>query len=240
MNILDILILAVLGFSLCAGFYKGFLSSLFATGALVGSWFGARALYERVAQIALSNRTLLSALSNYVEADAFLPDGGVTAVSAISGNVGQIDAIVDAASKRVPFIGDALRNNLLNQSFQGLNLNTVADYFNQTLWQGVFNVLAFVLCFVVIYLVCVLVINLIDNVFRFPQLRAVDWLLGGIFGLARGIVFAALIVELGLPLLGLLQADFAETLRTGSSLLPMLQGVTLNSVTDMLKGLFAA
>ena len=69
MNILDILILAILAFSLCAGFYKGFLSSFLSTGALVGSWFGARALYERVAAVALSNRTLIGALSNYLEPD---------------------------------------------------------------------------------------------------------------------------------------------------------------------------
>ena len=240
MNILDILILAVLGFSLCAGLYKGFLNSLLATGALVGSWFGARAVYERVAQIALSNRTLLTALGNYLEADTFLPDGGVTAVSAISGNVGQIDTIVAAATKRVPFIGDALRNNLMNQSFQNLNIGSVAEYFNQTLWEGVFNVAAFILCFLVIYLLCVLVINLIDNVFRFPQLRAVDWLLGGLFGLARGVVFALLIIEIGLPLLGIVQADFAQNIQETSKILPMVKGIDLMRIGDMLKSLVGA
>ena len=52
MNILDILILVVLAFSICAGLYKGFLSSLLATLGLVGSWFGAQAVYQRVADIA--------------------------------------------------------------------------------------------------------------------------------------------------------------------------------------------
>lgn len=240
MNILDILILGVLGFSLCAGLYKGFLSSFLSTGALVGAWFGARAVYERVAAVALSNRTLLGALSNYLEAEEFLPEAGATSVAAISGNVAQVEQIVSAVEKRVPFIGDALRNNLLNQSFQSLNLTSVADYFNRTLWEGAFNVLAFVLCFIVIYLLAVLVINLIDNVFRFPQLRGVDWLLGGIFGVARGFVFALLIVEIGLPLVDIIQADFANSLRATSSLLPLLHGFDLIRVTDMLRNLVAA
>ena len=240
MNILDILILAVLGFSLCAGFYKGFISSFLSTGALVGSWFGAKALYERVAQVALNNRTLIGALSNYLEADTFLPDGGTALVSSLTGNTAEIQKIADAVGKKVPFIKTALENNLINQSFQNLNLTTVAEYFNQTLWAGVFNVAAFVLCFIVIYLVCLLVINLIDHVFRFPQLRAVDWLLGGIFGLARGLVFAILLVEIGLPVLEMIQPEFAETVRTGSRCLPILQGFGMIPIADTIQKLVGA
>ena len=240
MNILDILILAVLGFSLCAGLYKGFISSFLSTGALVGSWFGARALYERVAQVALNNRTLIDALSNYLEPDTFLPDGGTMAVSSIIGNNAEIQSILEAVEKKVPFIKSALENNLVNQSFQNLNLTTVAEYFNQTLWAGVFNVAAFVLCFIVIYLVCLLVINLIDHVFRFPQLRAVDWLLGGIFGLARGLVFAILLAEIGMPLVEMIQPEFAETLRTSSRCLPILQGFNFVPVAETLQKLIGA
>ena len=240
MNILDILILAVLGFSLCAGFYKGFLSSFLSTGALVGSWFGARALYERVAAVALNNRTLLGALSNYLEPETFLPGGGTALVSSLSGNVAEIQNIVEAAGKKVPFIKTALENNLLNQSFQNLNLTTVSDYFSETLWEGVFHVIAFVLCFVVIYLLALLVINLIDHVFRFPQLRAVDWLLGGIFGVARGFIFALLLVEIGLPLLSIVQPEFSESLKAGSQCLSLLEGMDLISVSGMIKNLIGA
>lgn len=240
MNILDILILAILAFSLCAGFYKGFLSSFLSTGALVGSWFGARALYERVAAVALSNRTLIGALSNYLEPDTFVPNGGTALVSSLVGNGDEINNIVTTVGKKVPFIQEALKNNLLNQSFQNLNLTTVADYFSQTLWESVFHVAAFILCFIVIYLLCLLVINLIDHVFRFPQLRAVDWLLGGILGLVRGAVFAILLVAVGLPVVQMIQPEFATTLQEGSKCLSLLQGFDLMQIINTLQNLVKA
>ena len=63
MNIVDILILAVLAFSLLAGMHKGFITSLLSTFGFVGSWFGARLVYERIANLALSNTTLMAVLN---------------------------------------------------------------------------------------------------------------------------------------------------------------------------------
>ena len=67
MNIIDILVLLVLAFSLFAGMYKGFLASGLSLLGLVGSWFGALRLYPAVARLALENQTLMGVLSNYLE-----------------------------------------------------------------------------------------------------------------------------------------------------------------------------
>ena len=240
MNILDILILVVLAFSICAGLYKGFLSSLLATLGLVGSWFGAQAVYQRVADIALNNRTLLAALTNYLEPETFLPDGGTTLVSALGGNAAQIQTVVDAASKKVPFIKGAMQNNLLNQAFADLNLNTVAEYFSQTLWEAVFHVLAFIICFVVIYLLVLLVLNLLDHVFRFPELRTLDWLLGGLLGLVRGLAFAMLIMVIALPLLNVVAPEFTQELQAGSQLYSFVSSFDFLDITKTISRLAGA
>ena len=218
MNILDILIVVVLGFSLCAGLYKGFLSSLLATAALVGSWFGARAIYARVADIALSNTTLVNAMTNYLEPSTFFEDGGSALVSNLSGNTVQIANYADTIGKKIPFLRDAFETNLVRESFQGLNLNTVADYFGRTLWEGVFNVLAFIVCFALIYAVALLLINLLDHVFRFPLLTGIDWLLGGVCGLIRGLVIVMLIVVIAMPIVSVFVPEFTQTLIDGSKL----------------------
>ena len=49
MNIVDILILVVLAFSLLAGMHKGLWASALKTLGFIGSWFGARMVYERIA-----------------------------------------------------------------------------------------------------------------------------------------------------------------------------------------------
>ena len=55
------------------------------------------------------------------------------------------------------------------------------------------NVASFVLMFIVIYAAILLIVNMLNNVFRFPALRHLDWLLGGLFGLVRGAVIVMLI-----------------------------------------------
>ena len=38
-----------------------------------------------------------------------------------------------------------------------------------------------------------LLVNMLNNVFRFPALRHLDWILGGAFGLIRGVIIVMLI-----------------------------------------------
>ena len=237
MNIIDILILVVMGFCLCAGMYKGFLSSLLATGALVGSWFGAQHFYARVADLALSNSSLMGAINTYLEPDSFFADGGSTLVSALGGNTEQIRAVADEAGKAIPFIRDAFENNLLTQAFQHLNINTVAEYFSQTLLTGAFNVLAFILCFAVIYIVAILVINLLDHVFRFSLLKGVDWLVGGIFGLVRGAAFALLLLVIVLPLVGVVAPEFAQEMMAGSKLYAYVSDIDFLNIGSTIQSL---
>ena len=71
MNIVDILILAVLVYGLLSGMHKGFIASGLSVAGFIGSWFGAQMVYERIANLALSNTTLMAVLSQYLEPEAF-------------------------------------------------------------------------------------------------------------------------------------------------------------------------
>ena len=240
MNILDILILAMLAFSLCAGMYKGFLSSLLASAGLVGAWFGAQAVYERVAAVALNNHSLIAALNNYLEPGSFFADGGGTLVSSLGGNMAEIQKIAEEAGQKVPMLKTAFENNLIGQAFQNLNLSSVADYFGQTLWESLFHVLAFVLSFIVIYFLILLVLNLLDHVINFPVLKAADWLVGGVFGLIRGAVFVLLLLTIALPLLQLAAPEFVASLTEGSRLYAMVLRLDFLKVGDTIQKLIGA
>ena len=82
MNIIDILVLLVLAFSLFAGMYKGFIASGLSLLGLVGSWFDALRLYPTVARLVLENQTLMGVLSNYLEPATFFEDMAISGVSA--------------------------------------------------------------------------------------------------------------------------------------------------------------
>ena len=221
LNLLDITIIVILAFYLISGMYKGFIASLLTTIGFVGAWFGAQQLYPRVAQLALSNQTLMAVLNQYLEPETFFEthSQAVSTVSeVIAGGESAIQSAVASVSNKLSVISKAFEANVRAQMFQRLGINTLADYLDQTIWQAVFNVVAFLLCFIALYALVCLVVNLLDHVISFPQVRGFDWLLGGIFGLARGLVVVVLVLCLLPAIVQVVSPEFADNLRTGSAL----------------------
>ena len=83
LNLLDITIIVILAFYLISGMYRGFITSLLGTVGFVGAWFGAQQLYPRVANLALSNQTLMAVLNQYLEPESFF-ESHTQAVSTVS------------------------------------------------------------------------------------------------------------------------------------------------------------
>ncbi len=221
LNLLDITIIVILAFYLISGMYRGFITSLLTTIGFVGAWFGAQQLYPRVAQLALSNQTLMAVLNQYLEPETFF-ESHTQAVSTvpevIAGGESAIQSAVASVSNKLAVISKAFEANIRAQMFQRLGINTLADYLDQTIWQAVFNVLAFLLCFIALYVLVCLVVNLLDHVISFPMVRGFDWLLGGLFGLARGLVVVVLVLCLVPAIVQIVSPEFADSLRTGSAL----------------------
>ena len=221
LNLLDITIIVILAFYLISGMYRGFITSLLGTFGFVGAWFGAQQLYPRVAQLALSNQSLMAVLNQYLEPENFF-ETHTQAVSTVSeviaGGESAIQSALASVSNKLSVISKAFEANVRAQMFQRLGINTLADYLDQTIWQAVFNVVAFLLCFIALYVLACLVVNLLDHVISFPLVRGFDWLLGGIFGLARGLVIVVLLMCLLPAIIQIVSPEFADNLRTGSVL----------------------
>ena len=221
LNLLDITIIVILAFYLISGMYRGFITSLLGPFGFVGAWFGAQQLYPRVAQLELSNQTLMAVLNQYLEPENFF-ETHTQAVSTVSeviaGGESAIQSAIASVSNKLSVISKAFEANVRAQMFQRLGINTLADYLDQTIWQAVFNVVAFLLCFIALYVLVCLVVNLLDHVISFPLVRGFDWLLGGIFGLARGLVMVVLVMCLLPAIVQIVSPEFADNLRTGSVL----------------------
>ena len=111
-----------------------------------------------MARLVLENRTLMGVLSNYLEPATFFEDMAISGVSAqtpvsdlVARGADAVNAVADYIGGKIPFLRDAFASNMRSEAFSALNIRTVADYFDQTLWQSVFGVLAFVLCFIALY-----------------------------------------------------------------------------------------
>ena len=240
LNLLDITIIVILAFYLISGMYRGFIASLLGTLGFVGAWFGAQQLYPRVAQLALSNQSLMAVLHQYLEPENFFSSHAqaVTTVSeVIAGGESAIQNAVASVSDKLTVISKAFEANVRAQMFQRLGINTLADYLDQTIWQAIFNVAAFLLCFVALYVLACLVVNLLDHVISFPLVRGFDWLLGGIFGLARGLVIVVLVLALLPPIVQIVSPEFADSLRTGSVLYSNVSQMDFLNVGTLVKSL---
>lgn len=220
MNTVDIVIVAILGLSVLVGLYRGFVSSVTSLGGCALSLGASFWLSPKLVSWVQSNPELLRTLMSYTDAATRIGDQTLarTEVSALTGNT--IQDILTRVNLPAP-LDTLLKNNLENQVFQPSNLTQVGDYVSQTIVGAVLNVLSFIVCFVALMLVFHVVLNFLKVVFRFPVLKQLNSLAGGIFGLLRGVLlcfvaFALLpLIQTMVPLEGL------EELVAGSSLAPI-------------------
>ncbi len=192
MNIVDIIILAILGLSLVSGMYKGFITSTLALLGFVGSWIASLATYQYLVKAVTANEGLMKFLSGLVGAVDLFKTASLESLDVSAANIEQA---VDQAVKEIniPLISDLFKQNVLGKVFANDGLKTMSEYLSQTLLTTALNIICFVLMFVVIYAAVLLIVNMLNNVFRFPALRHLDWILGGAFGLIRGVIIVMLI-----------------------------------------------
>ena len=240
MNLLDLTIIVVLAFYVISGMYRGSITSLLSTLGFVIAWFCAQRLYPQVARMALSNQTLMAVLGQYLEPDTFFAthNQAVAQVSqVIAGGEASIQTAIASLSPNLAVISKAFEANVRSQMFQNLGLTTLSEYLDQTIWQAVFNLGSFILCFLALYVLSSLIVNLLVHIVAFPLLRGFDWLVGGVFGLIRGMVVVLLLVFLLPSVVQIVSPEFATQLTSGSVLYNAVNSLDILRVTQMLRGL---
>ena len=204
MNIIDMIILGILGISVLIGLYRGFVASLASLGSGLVALGLSFWLNPRLVEWVQSHPEIIRTLVSYTDAGTRIGDQALaqTAVSSLSS--GGIQEILSRVNLPGP-LSTLLQNNLQNQVFQSAGLNQVGDYVSQTILGVIVNVVCFIACFLVCFLALHLVLGFLKAVFRFPVLKQMNMLAGGAFGLLRGallcfIAFALLpLVQTALP-----------------------------------------
>ena len=191
MNIIDIIIIAILAFSLVSGMHKGFITSTLALVGFCGAWIGAYASYGYLVTAIQQNEGLMNFLQGLVSAADLFKTKTLADLEVAAASAADIDLAV--AEIGIPLISDLFRENVLGQVFANDGLTRMSEYLTQTLLSSVLNIVSFIVMFALIYAAVLLLVNLMNNVFRFPLLKHLDWLLGGVFGLVRGAVIVMLI-----------------------------------------------
>ena len=198
MNIVDIIILAILGISVLFGLYRGFIASVASMGGCLVSLGLSFWLSPKVAAAIQNNPEMLKSLTSYTDAATKIGDQALANTSVTNLTQNTITEVLNKVSLPAP-LDSLLKINLENKVF-GLTAD-VGSYVSQTIVSAILNVICFILCFVVLLIVFHLVINFLKAVFKFPVLKQLNSIAGGAFGLLRG----ALLCFVAFALLPLIQ-----------------------------------
>lgn len=236
MNLLDYAIIGVLVLSVVWGIYQGFLVSVLKVVSFFISWAAAFLFYPSLAKFIQLKTGLVDTMLYFSE--------GADRIAKQSADFARMPITQIPADKMNELIVGAqfpknvevlLRENIVNQVFSKQGLSTLAEYFNYTLVYIIVNVLSFLLIYIAVSMVLGLLINMTNAVVRLPVLKQFDSLLGGCFGLIRGIflvfvLFIIVPITLAVVPVGL---DLSKYIH-GSALAPFFYQT--NFITDVLRG----
>jgi len=240
MNIIDIVIIAIFAVCLISGMHKGFIASGLVVLGFIAAWFGAGATYGMLSEAILANDSLMNVLSNYLEAGDFLGSAQVAGASveqALMNGSNVLNSAMMALNEKLPFLTEAFASNVQTQAFASLGITTLAQYLDQTIWVAVFQLVSFIIMFFVFYVLATLVVNLLNRVFRFPALRGMDTLLGGVFGLVRGYLLVLLLLAVMPMVFDVINVPSITELYTGSQMVSTIGSFDLFNIGAWIKSL---
>ena len=226
MNIIDIVILGIIGLSVLVGLYRGFISSVASLGGCMLSLGLSFWLSPMLATWVQSNPDFVRTLMSFMDASTRLGDQTLaqTNVATLTGD--KITEIISRVSLPAP-LDSLLRTNLEKQIFAPSNLSQVGDYVSQTIVGAVLNVICFILCFLACFIILHFLLNFLKAVFKFPVLKQLNSLAGGAFGLLRGALLCFIAFAL-LPLVQtMLPVDNLQELLASSTLAPLFNSQNL-------------
>ena len=186
-NGVDIAILVMIGISVIFGVYRGFLQTVLSVAAVIVSLFVAMSFGPRLSAVIQGQTTFAEALANYTDAVSRVGDVDLAKTEVDGASPSLIERVINAAGLP-PEIASYLRSNLQTLAYRNQGKTTVNDYVRTTLVSAAVDVISYVLCFFASSLIFSLLISLLKHVCKFPPLRTMDGLAGGLFGLVRGVL----------------------------------------------------
>lgn len=199
MNVIDYVIIGIVGVSLLFGLYRGFITSVLGLASIFIAMFAAYAIGPTVATAICQNETVVQTLVHYTDAASRLGDLDLSILTVSGLDAATITDIVSRVDLPAPF--DALLSgNMAQQVFASIGSVNVSEYINQTIVTAIVSILSYIVVFIIAYVALTLIAGLIGYVFRFPRLKHLDAILGGVFGAIRGVFIVYVLFAL-IPIL---------------------------------------
>lgn len=227
MNIIDIVILVVLGVSVVFGMYRGFISGVLSVAALIGAAVLAFMMSGDLSAWLKGNETLVETLMYYTDAGSRVANLDLSLLSISQVNESALAQILQSAN-----LPAAFESAFITSIASANGGTTIAQLLSQTIVNVSISILSFLICFFVCYLAATFVIHLVQYVFELPVLRHLDALIGGMFGLIRGILLLFILFALVPIVLAVAPVPMIEELVEASRLAPMFDSQLILSILN--------
>lgn len=225
MNIIDILILIVLGISVIFGMYRGFISGVLSVAALIGASVLAFMFSGDLSAWLKGNETLVETLMYYTDAGSRVSNLDLSLLSVAQINEGALAQILGSAN--LPAAFESAFISAMASANSGM---TIAQLLSQTIVNVSISIISFLICFFVCYIAATFVIHLVQYVFELPVLRHLDALVGGIFGFVRGVLLLFILFALVPIVLAIAPVPMIEELVSASRMAPMFDSQLILSI----------
>ena len=225
MNIIDIIILIVLGVSVLFGMYRGFISGVLSLAGLVGSAALAFAMSGELAAWLKGNETLVQTLLYYTDAGSRITNLDLSLLSVSQVSESALAQILGSAN-----LPAAFESAFISGIGSASGSMTIAQLMRETIVSVSLSILSFLICFLIAYVVITFVIHLIQYVFELPVLRHLDALIGGAFGLMRGVLLLFIFFALVPIVLAVAPVEMISDLIAASKLAPMFDSQLILSI----------
>ena len=225
MNIIDILILAVLAISVIFGMHRGFISGVLSVAALIGAAALSFAMSGELAAWLKGNETLVETLLYYTDAGSRVSNLDLSLMSVSQVTESALAQILQSAN-----LPAAFESAFITGIGSASGSITIAELLSQTIVSVSISILSFLICFFVSYIVATFVIHLVSYVFELPVLRHLDALIGGVFGLARGVLLLFILFALVPIVLAVAPVQQIEELIAASRLAPVFDSQIILSI----------
>ena len=225
MNIIDIMILVVLGVSVVFGMYRGFISGVLSVAALIGAAALAFMLSGDLAAWLKGNETLVETLMYYTDAGSRVSNLDLSLLS-----VSQISESTLAQILKSANLPAAFESAFLSGITSANGSMTIAQLLSQTIVNVSISIISFLICFFVCYLAATFVIHLVQYVFELPVLRHLDALIGGMFGFVRGVLLLFILFALVPIVLAIAPVPMIEEMIAASRMAPMFDSQLILSI----------
>ncbi len=225
MNIIDIMILVVLGVSVLFGMYRGFISGVLSLAGLVGSAALAFAMSGELAAWLKGNETLVQTLLYYTDAGSRITNLDLSLLSVAQVSESALAQILQSAK-----LPAAFESAFISSIGSASGSMTIAQLMSETIVSVSLSILSFLICFLIAYVVITFVIHLIQYVFELPVLRHLDALIGGAFGLMRGVLLLFIFFALVPIVLAVAPVEMISDLIEASKLAPMFDSQLILSI----------